>query len=599
MKVIKFAPGLIPVLKHQEHDQASHGNWADGSQGSATELSDNEISDIISGSNTVNEMYQKVAERLCKSMKPKLEDLSEEEINFFRGVTDVNIQAQSLLNGEIRFTPFQTWGQGIYISSEPEYASAYGDLIGLKLDKSVKLVEGEIAWTKAYSLFDKETSLDMPKILDRITSGKMDNFSDSDIANIYWAAKGYDGYSIYKTGRAEVVLFNADKLTVNRADIGEAVKKHLPGGHDQKDHGSWATGGGIGYLSESTAKEIEESKALFQEIMGADNDLKETLIGYGYQGDVDYEKLQDRLARRYMDTGMGKNTAILQARIDMGRVAYAMKNAEEEAYYQEVIKKNRESQAAQISEYAEENGQTADAMEEGLAFAKAKILSTIKNGNVTIAVSEEVLGAVLEDGRYKNQFETRTSGGKLDVGVRKVGEGLATGTPAGTKLSERPVYGFLTDNEEVHTYDSKTATTFALEGTWSEKHALRRSLDWQDLTSLNTDKADQYGEIRFVLKPEVRSRTTATIGDSLRTGVMADGLSNPKPDLVNMGLYKTGAVHHMAGNPTADYIETQIHGGVKVSDIDRIYVPAGRVDAVKAMVEAKGLNIPVIPRAGS
>jgi len=599
MKVIKFAPGLIPVLKHQEHDQASHGNWADGSQGSATELSDNEISDIISGSNTVNEMYQKVAERLGKSMKPKLEDLSEEEINFFRGVTDVNIQAQSLLNGEIRFTPFQTWGQGIYISSEPEYASAYGDLIGLKLDKSVKLVEGEIAWTKAYSLFDKETSLDMPKILDRITSGKMDNFSDSDIANIYWAAKGYDGYSIYKTGRAEVVLFNADKLTVNRADIGEAVKKHLPGGHDQKDHGSWATGGGIGYLSESTAKEIEESKALFQEIMGADNDLKETLIGYGYQGDVDYEKLQDRLARRYMDTGMGKNTAILQARIDMGRVAYAMKNAEEEAYYQEVIKKNRESQAAQISEYAEENGQTADAMEEGLAFAKAKILSTIKNGNVTIAVSEEVLGAVLEDGRYKNQFETRTSGGKLDVGVRKVGEGLATGTPAGTKLSERPVYGFLTDNEEVHTYDSKTATTFALEGTWSEKHALRRSLDWQDLTSLNTDKADQYGEIRFVLKPEVRSRTTATIGDSLRTGVMADGLSNPKPDLVNMGLYKTGAVHHMAGNPTADYIETQIHGGVKVSDIDRIYVPAGRVDAVKAMVEAKGLNIPVIPRAGS
>jgi putative metallohydrolase (TIGR04338 family) len=28
MKVIKFAPGLIPVFKHQEHDQSSHGNWA-------------------------------------------------------------------------------------------------------------------------------------------------------------------------------------------------------------------------------------------------------------------------------------------------------------------------------------------------------------------------------------------------------------------------------------------------------------------------------------------------------------------------------------------------------------------------------------------
>lgn len=35
MKVIKFAPGLIPVLKHQEHDQSSHGSWADGSSSEA------------------------------------------------------------------------------------------------------------------------------------------------------------------------------------------------------------------------------------------------------------------------------------------------------------------------------------------------------------------------------------------------------------------------------------------------------------------------------------------------------------------------------------------------------------------------------------
>ncbi len=240
MKVIKFAPGLIPVLKHQEHDQSTHGSWADGSQGSSSELSDNEISDIISGSNTVNEMYQKVAERLGKSMKPKLEDLSEEEINFYRGVTDVDRDAQRLLDGQVTFTPFQTWGQGIYVSSEPDYAATYGDLIRLKLDKSAKLVEGEIAWSKAYDLFDKESSLDMPKILERIASGKMDNFSDSDIANIYWAAKGYDGYSAYATGRAEVVLFNADKLTVNRADIGAAVKKHQQ--HDQSSHGNWAEG---------------------------------------------------------------------------------------------------------------------------------------------------------------------------------------------------------------------------------------------------------------------------------------------------------------------------------------------------------------------
>jgi hypothetical protein len=29
-KIIRFEPGLIPILKHQEHDQSSHGNWAKG-----------------------------------------------------------------------------------------------------------------------------------------------------------------------------------------------------------------------------------------------------------------------------------------------------------------------------------------------------------------------------------------------------------------------------------------------------------------------------------------------------------------------------------------------------------------------------------------
>jgi hypothetical protein len=226
------------VKKHQDHDQSSHGNWAEGSQGTSTELSANEIADIISNSTTVNEMYQKVAERLGKSMKPQVADLSEEETNYYRGVTDVDAQAESLLNGKIPFGQFHTWGQGIYVSSEPTYAETYGELIRLKLDKSAKLVEGEIAWSKAFSLFDKESSLDMPTILDRITSGKMDNFSDSDIANVYWAAKGYDGFSVYATGRQEVVLFNSDKLTVNRADIGSAVKKHQE--HDQSTHGNWA-----------------------------------------------------------------------------------------------------------------------------------------------------------------------------------------------------------------------------------------------------------------------------------------------------------------------------------------------------------------------
>jgi hypothetical protein len=33
MKVIKFAPGLFPVLKHAQHNQKTHGSWATGGNG--------------------------------------------------------------------------------------------------------------------------------------------------------------------------------------------------------------------------------------------------------------------------------------------------------------------------------------------------------------------------------------------------------------------------------------------------------------------------------------------------------------------------------------------------------------------------------------
>lgn len=38
MKVIKFAPGLVPVLKHGNHDQSTHGSWADGENSGIPEM---------------------------------------------------------------------------------------------------------------------------------------------------------------------------------------------------------------------------------------------------------------------------------------------------------------------------------------------------------------------------------------------------------------------------------------------------------------------------------------------------------------------------------------------------------------------------------
>jgi len=51
VKVIKFAPGLRPVIKHQEHDQSTHGSWANSSERSAKEIEvQQRITDVKVGS---------------------------------------------------------------------------------------------------------------------------------------------------------------------------------------------------------------------------------------------------------------------------------------------------------------------------------------------------------------------------------------------------------------------------------------------------------------------------------------------------------------------------------------------------------------------
>lgn len=228
-----------PVLKHGTHDQKDHGNWATGSQGSVSELADNEIQDIIHNTKTIEEMYQKVAESLGKTLKPKVAVIPEGEENLYRGLSNLERDSQQLLDGKIPFTPFQTWGQGIYATPSKQEAESYGQVVRLKLDDSAKILrtESEAFPVDTTSIPFKSDFIDFPRLLPKITSGEIDNFSISDAYNIYWAAKGYDGYQPHG---GEIVLFNGTHLTVNKTDIGSAVKKHQE--HDQSSHGSWATG---------------------------------------------------------------------------------------------------------------------------------------------------------------------------------------------------------------------------------------------------------------------------------------------------------------------------------------------------------------------
>jgi hypothetical protein len=234
------------VAKHLpgQHDQSSHGGGGKGAQGTTSELSDDEIRDVIYGSKTINEMYVKIAKRQGKSMKPSVALLSADEVTHYRGVQFVDRDAQRLLDGKIRRFEHATWGQGTYLASDKDIASNYGTLIGVKLDASAKMVQGETTWDSAFDVsYENPRSrtmtttsssfIDFDRLTARVGSGQMKDFSVSDLRNVYWAGKGYDGLIIH----GETALFNGSKLTVNSADVGNAVQKHLPGQHDQSSHG--------------------------------------------------------------------------------------------------------------------------------------------------------------------------------------------------------------------------------------------------------------------------------------------------------------------------------------------------------------------------
>jgi hypothetical protein len=203
---------------------------------SSTKLTQSEFLDILDTSATGTEVFSRIAERLGKRMKPRLADLSDKEINLYRGVQDVDRDAQTLLSGEIRPLEFATWGQGTYASPDKAEASIYGTLIGLRLDDAAKIVVGEDAWADAKDVMgikwvgDYKTGgyqsdkIDMKAMKERVLAGKQQGFSGADLYNFWHASQGYDAAFIQDD---EMVMFNGEHLTVNRKDVGRAVSKQV------------------------------------------------------------------------------------------------------------------------------------------------------------------------------------------------------------------------------------------------------------------------------------------------------------------------------------------------------------------------------------
>lgn len=193
----------------------------------------------------------------------------------------------------------------------------------------------------------------------------------------------------------------------------------------------------------------------------------------------------------------------------------------------------------------------------------------INNNDFCMRVPSRVLKTILDDGRFKNQFETHSSKGLLDYEARKKAtKALFDSDIAKLKDSEFEKYGYLGPKD----------TTF----------------DYLQAKHL----AGQYGRIRVTFKKSsLQKRTTFTIDDSLgralSKSLIAGDVNNPgiggienrkvsrliarlKHLKEKSPLAKTAADFNSTMIELFDrpfYVELQYHGDVTTKDIEKISIP--------------------------
>ena len=220
-------------------------------------------------------------------------------------------------------------------------------------------------------------------------------------------------------------------------------------------------------------------------------------------------------------------------------------------------------------------------------------LKDFLNGSeVVMAFNPYGLAKFVKEGEAKNGFQEGTGGIKKGKGgyleVRKAGEEKVMGISRQTEASKRPVYGALEHPDRA------------------------RSLQGGE----NNDMAN-YGGVQVVLKSSVKDRATFTIGDSLDynapLNIMASPVRDPAdPTIVNsMGSKKinfnpgggtssdkmTTFANFDAGPTRPAYVEAQIHGGLKISDVKEVrYYKGHDIPAsTRKLLEKQGVKIVELP----
>lgn len=188
----------------------------------------------------------------------------------------------------------------------------------------------------------------------------------------------------------------------------------------------------------------------------------------------------------------------------------------------------------------------------------------VSSHDLAIQFKSENMDRFLADPRFKTQFETNSSGGALNQDYRASAEFAGLGAPLSLDPQQRPIYGYV------------------------------------NLGKAAQENVSQYGDITFILKDDIRKRTTATMDDSLYNFhhgyVAGTPIENPTRESWD-GHLSILYDYAKDGNATAivmdiPYVEIQIQGGVSLKDVRGVIDRQGRLTAAqRQQLKNQGIEI--------
>lgn len=198
----------------------------------------------------------------------------------------------------------------------------------------------------------------------------------------------------------------------------------------------------------------------------------------------------------------------------------------------------------------------------------------VKDNPVSVMMPEQVIESLLDDGKMKTIFDMPDAKGEDYLDHRLIYERAAFGYEGTFPNESRPVSGTILPTAE----NQEAFYAFG----------------------------ENFGSAQVVLKDEVKSRTTYTLGDSLDKFQKPNSGTGKVPRTMDLITTAQRAAYSRKNENTnmfdtlrfwnEDYIEAQVHGGVKLKDIAKIIFHSPMIDIPATQLDELGIKYEVTER---